>query len=223
VEPARDDATDESFETAVSLRARVTVARALPGAPLVIALHGWGMTDRAFARWLGPAIESGGLSWWIPRAILPFEVGRRRIGYGWYVFDGDQERLRASMDEARAYLSGLAATARRTLRPSAVTLLGFSQGAYLASYAALTRPDLFDRLVCCCGRPKTEFVDDLAAAGGLRILVQTGTRDESVSAELIAKGVGPLRDAGLRVDERSYDATHRMTPDMARDAAGFAR
>ena len=198
MDPDRGD----GFDTGIVLRWRVSVPRAVPGSPLVIALHGWGMSDRAFARWLEPGIAAGGLSWWVPRAPLPFEVGRRRIGYGWYVFDGDQVTLRASMDEARAWLSGLAAAARRSLRPASVTLLGFSQGAYLASYVALTRPDLFDRLVCCCGRPKAEFVGDLDAAGEVQVLIQTGARDETVSKELIEKGVQPLRDAGLRVMER---------------------
>lgn len=198
------------------------VARAEPGLPFVMALHGWGMSERSFERWLRPGVERGGASWWIPRGVLPCEVRQRRIGYGWYVFDGDQAALRESMDEARAYLAGLADMARRALRPSSVTLLGFSQGAYLGSYVALSRPDLFDAFVCCCGRPKAEFIDDLVAARRVRVLVQTGRDDEAMSPELIAKGVGPLRAAGLAVDERSYAAGHVLTAEMAADAAAFA-
>jgi len=211
------------FGTTVTLRSLVRAPRSQPGAPLVIALHGWGMSDRSFHRWLAPGIERGGLSWWIPRGILPCEVRQRKIGYSWYVFDGDQDRLRARMDEARGYLAGVVQMARESLRPSSITLLGFSQGAYLASYVALTRPDLFDRLVCCCGRPKAEFVEDLGAAGEMEILIQTGDKDDSVRPELIAKGVAPLKEAGLRVMERSYDAPHKLTPEMAVDAAEFAR
>jgi predicted esterase len=216
-------AVDADFTTYATIRSRVRVSRAEPGAPLVIALHGWGMSERSFERWLAPGIDSGGLSWWIPRGILPCEVRSRRIGYSWYVFDGDQEKLHAGMNEARAYLAGLVEMARRTLRPSHITLLGFSQGAYLGSHVALTRPDLFDRLVCCCGRPKPEFLDDLAGPRALRILVQTGANDTSVSSELIDRGVRPLREAGLSVEERSYDAAHRLTGEMAVDAADFAR
>ena len=101
------------------------------------------------------------------------------------------------------------------LRPSSVTLFGFSQGAYLASYAALSRPDLFDRLVCCGGRPKAEFIKDLAAARSLRVLIQTGERDAAVPPDLVAKGVAPLREAGLDVTEKSYDAEHKVTAEMA--------
>jgi predicted esterase len=213
----------EHFPTTVTLRSQVRVPRAERGKPLVIALHGWGMTPRAFERWLRPGIEERpDISWWLPRGILPCEVGRRRIGYGWYVFDGDQEALRDSMNEARAYLVGLVDVARRRLDPPSITLLGFSQGGYLASYAALGRPDLFARLVCCLARPKSEFIDDLAAARDMPILVMTGERDESVTPELIAKGVAPLHEAGLDVTERSYDSNHRMIPEMATDAAEFA-
>jgi len=212
---------DADFATSVTLRSLVHVPRAEPGAPLVIAFHGKGMTARTFARALRPAIESGGLSWWVPRGILPAEVTHRRIGYGWYVFDGNQEALKESMDQARAYVVHLAAMAQRALQPRWVALMGFSQGAYLASYAALSRPDLFDALVCCCGRPKVEFVDDLAAARNLRVLVQRGLRDPAFPAELIAKGVAPLRAAGVKVEERTYDAEHLLIPDMAADAARF--
>jgi predicted esterase len=212
---------EADFATSVVLRSAVRVARAEPGAPLVLALHGQGMTERTFERRLAPAVARGGLSWWVPRGILPCEVRSRRVGYAWYVFDGDQAALRASMDEARAYLVGLAGIARRALRPRSIALLGFSQGGYLASYVALSRPDLFDRLVCCCGRPKAEFVDDLAAARGVEVLVQTGRDDAAVPPDLIAKGVDPLRQAGLAVDVRAYDAGHDLAPEMAADAAAF--
>jgi predicted esterase len=210
------------FSTFVTLGSRVRVPRAERGQPLVIALHGWGMTPRAFERWLRPGMEQRGVSWWIPRGVLPCEVRSRKIGYSWYVFDGDQIALRASMDEARAYLVQLAAAARRRLAPPSLTLLGFSQGGYLASYVALTRPDLFQRLVCCCGRPKAEFVDDLEAARAVRVLVQTGAQDVSLKPELMARGVGPLKEAGLAVVERSYEGDHRLTEEMAKDAATFA-
>jgi len=213
---------NREFYTSVTVRSLVRVSRAERGLPLVIALHGWGMRARAFERWLQPGIDAGGASWWFPRGILPCEVRSRKIGFSWYVFDGDQEALRASMDEARSYLAGLVEKARRTLDPSSVTLLGFSQGAYLSSYVALTRPDLFDRLIMCCGRPKSEFVEDWGGARGTRVLVQVGDRDENVKPELIAKGVDPLVEAGLDVTVSHYDTTHRVIPEMAIDAAAFA-
>jgi len=213
---------DGEFTTYVSLSATVRVRGAEARRPLVIALHGRGMTDYLFERALRPGMDRGGLSWWFPRGILPCEVGRGRIAYAWYVFNGDQAALRASMDQARAYVRDLVHLARRTLRPSHVTLLGFSQGAYLASYVALSSPGLVERLVCCSGRPKAEFVADLGAVRGLKVLVQTGTRDQAVPADLIAKGVAPLREAGLDVTEMSYDAAHEVTREMAVDAAEFA-
>ena len=213
---------DTEFYTSVTIRSLVRVPQAGRGRPLVIALHGWGMRARSFERWLGPGIAAQPLSWWFPRGILPCEVRSRKIGFSWYVFDGDQELLKESMGEARAYLCGLVAQARQALEPSSVTLLGFSQGAYLGSYVALSRPDLFDRLVCCCGRPKAEFIDDLERARGLPVLIQVGDRDESVTPELIQKGVDPLIEAGLDVEVRRYDAQHRVVPEMAVDAAAFA-
>lgn len=210
------------FPLRASLGTSVRIPREEPGAPLVIALHGRGMTERAFERWLRPGIGGARLTWWLPRGILPYETeASRRIGYAWYVFDGDQEALRVSMDEACAHLVRLTAIAVRYLRPSRIALLGFSQGAYLASYLALSRPDLYGALVCCAGRPKAEFVADLQRAAGLRILVQTGSRDASVPPDVVARGVAPLRVAGLDVTERSYDCDHRLTPEMAADAAAF--
>ena len=59
------------FPAFLTLRANVLAARAEPGRPLVIALHGKGMSERSFERWLRPAIDRGGLSWWVPRGPLP--------------------------------------------------------------------------------------------------------------------------------------------------------
>jgi len=212
------------FPVSVALRSIVRAPAERPGAPLVLALHGMGMTARSFERWLKPAIDRGALSWWVPQGILPHEASdgaARRIGYAWYVFDGDQEALRASMDQARAHLLGLAEIALRALRPPRLALLGFSQGAYLAGYVALSRPDLFSAVVCCCGRPKSEFAPDLAKARALRVMAQRGADDASVPAPLFEKGLAPLRAAGLEVVERVYDAGHRLTPEMATDAAEF--
>jgi len=212
------------FATQVSLSSIVLEPRAEPRAPLAIALHGWGMSEGHFLRWLRPGIDHlPDLGWWLPRGILPGQVKSKRIGYGWYVYDGDQQALLASMNEARAYLVGLAEMARRRLDPERITLVGFSQGGYLASYVALSRPDLFDRLAVCLARPKTEFIEDLEAARGVEVLVLTGARDSSVTPELIGRGVDPLRAAGLAVTVKSYDAEHRLTPRMATDVAEFAR
>ncbi|MHC4941310.1 MAG: alpha/beta hydrolase [Planctomycetota bacterium] len=214
---------DRQFRTSVTLPSLVRVPRAERGRPLIIALHGWGMRARSFERWLQPGIEARDYSWWFPRGILPLEVRSRKIGFAWYVFDGNQEELKAGMDVARSYLVDLVAQARARLDPSSVTLLGFSQGAYLGSYAALSRPDLFDALICCCGRPKAEFVEDLSGAGRVRILVQVGDRDQAVTPALIAKGTDPLREAGLDLTVQHYDADHRVTAEMARAAAEFVR
>ena len=43
-----------------------------------------------------------------------------------------------------------------------------------------------------------------------------------VAYNLPEAGVAPLRDAGLRIEERSYDTDHRLIPPMAEDAAEFA-
>ncbi|MFI5403812.1 MAG: hypothetical protein ACHQ1G_12815, partial [Planctomycetota bacterium] len=69
---------------------------------------------------------------------------------------------------------------------------------------------------------KAEFVSDLAAARGLRVLVQTGARDQAVPPDLVAKGVEALRAAGIEVTEKTYDAEHKVTAEMAKDVAGFA-
>ncbi|MFQ5845471.1 MAG: alpha/beta hydrolase [Planctomycetota bacterium] len=212
---------ETDFTTTVVLSSSVRVARAQPGAPLVIALHGKGSGPGRLERRLRPALDRGGQSWWLPRGILPYEAESSRIGYAWYAYDGDQRRLRAGMDEARAYLVGLTETARRALCPSSVSLLGFSQGGYLASYLALSRPDLYRALVCCCARPKAEFIADLGTARRVAVLVQTGRRDTSVPPDLIARGVEPLRVAGLEVTVRSYDVRHELTQEMARDAGRF--
>ena len=53
-------------------------------------------------------------------------------------------------------------------------------------------------------------------------MLSVAAQDESVKPELIAKGVDPMIKAGLDVSVRHYDAVHKLTPEMAADAAQFA-
>ena len=131
----------------------------LGGWPLVLALHGMGESCDLFAEQLQPAISVGGRAWLIPSGPLALE--RRRepgIGYAWYIFGGDQERLKQSTAAAAGELGGLLASvaAEHPVNPGLASVVGFSQGGYLASVLWTHIAGL--RAICCIGgRLKQEW------------------------------------------------------------------
>lgn len=191
-----------------------------PG-PLIVALHGRGEDESIMRARMAPLARAG----WrvlVPQAPYPFDsVGRRRrIGYAWYQFDGDQASFLASMDAAGAFLFPLIDRMRERLGVATrdLALLGFSQGAYLGYYLGLRHPERFRAVVGVAGRAKAESVDVRAAAGRVSILHLHGRDDEAMSPEPCRASIQALRDAGVDATFRLAEGGHDVTPAMVQEA-----
>lgn len=188
------------------------------GWPLTVALHGWSESAESFAQVLAPAIERGGRAWLIPNGPLPFEKRRERgIGYAWYLFAGDQALMRASMGEATAMLSALIGAAVNesdgTINGEAVTLLGFSQGGYLAGVSWMDMPGVVG-VVCIGGRLKAEWWPRKDGRR-VRFLQLHGGSDSSVASELAGKGVEEARALGYEAEMAVFEgAGHEVSAAM---------
>ncbi len=189
---------------------------------LIVALHGMGMNAEVFARDALPLVPDGA-SLLLPQGPLPFEVRRHegmRQGNGWYVYTGENQAFLTSMGTTEAWLVEVirTAVARDGFDPARVSLVGFSQGGYLAAYLGLRHPDLFRRLVVAAARIKHEALAAAArraAAAGLRVLAVHGARDAHVSPDAARTSAEAIAALGVDVTFRTYACEHAVLRDPA--------
>ncbi|MCC6463781.1 MAG: hypothetical protein IT463_00420 [Planctomycetes bacterium] len=166
--------------------------------PLVVALHGMGQTEDHMRRFMAPLLQRP-WAWLFPRGPYPYEIRkpeRTRIGHAWYLFTGDQQALRESMDLGAAHLGRVLDAAGEFSR---VALAGFSQGGYLAAYAGPMLAPRVAAAACLGGRIKHEFLAGVSAQvkAGFALAQFHGGRDENVAPALAREAVEKTRALGF--------------------------
>jgi phospholipase/carboxylesterase len=204
----------------------VTVRYLAPAAhgdgSLLLALHGQGMSGERFAQWVAPLLPEQTAAL-LPDGPLPFEIrGSRGIrqGNGWYLYLGDGAAFVAEMERTGAWLLDLLAdeVARRGIDPARVSLLGFSQGGYLAGHLGVTHAGRFRRLVVAGARMKDEVLADAApraAAAGLEVLAVHGAEDPNVAPDASRRSADALTAAGLPVRFATFPGGHDVLREPA--------
>ena len=199
-------------------RAHIEAPDGVGNPPLVLGLHGLSMSGHEMRHWLAPAIAKGTHAWLLPDGPFPFERRNGQgIGHAWYLFAGDQKRLRATMDEAIAHLTKVLDEAARQVvfDPARVSVLGFSQGGYLAGVLAAAMQERFRGACCAAGRFKHEFFAPPVAGKAPKFLQLHGARDELVLPSLAEKAAQATRELGYDVTMKVFeDAGHELTPAM---------
>ncbi len=184
---------------------------------VLVALHGMGQSAASFVRDVAP-LRPDGVTAVVPQAPYPYEMRSDagiRQGNAWYVYTGDSEAFRASMERTGVWLLRVidAEIARLGLDPSRVALLGFSQGGYLAGYVGIENASRFAALVVAAGRIKDEALTDAiraAARTPLRILDIHGEEDVSVKAVAARDSATRVAALGLPVEFRGYPCGHAV-------------
>lgn len=181
---------------------------------LVIALHGMGQSPAHMQRAVEPLLDQPWI-WVFPRGPWPYEIRKPEktiIGHAWYMFDGDQQRLRASMDIAGAHLCGLHDELRARLNIGRSAIIGFSQGGYLAGYVGPQNPQRFAGAACVAGRIKHEFH---AQATPVALAQIHGGHDPAVKAQAAREAAEKSRALGFDVTYfEDPQAGHEISPAM---------
>lgn len=191
-----------------------------PGAgpkALVIALHGQGMRPESFRRQWRPLLDLDAHVVF-PRGIYPLEVrgaigpAPRKIGYSWYVYDGDQDRFAAELERGVGHLGRLLDRLVATLDvdPGRIALVGFSQGGYLGYAAAMRLASRLAAYVGCAARLKDEVLQREIATPARRfpILHVHGEGDEAVTVEAARSTVAVLERNGWPVTLELHPGGH---------------
>jgi predicted esterase len=198
--------------------------------PLLVALHGQGMTSASFRR-ICASLESDRYATLYPQGLFPFEIRGKdtlRVGWSWYLYTARNEDFLRDAHRVERHLDRLVASAAREhprIDASRVALFGYSQGGYLAGYLALRRAERFRGLAVASARVKTEVLARelrRPAARALPVLVAHGRGDDSVPFSFSERTRDELRGAGLRVEHRAHPGGHRLTRDVLRRVRRFA-
>lgn len=196
--------------------------------PLVVALHGMGMTAPEFAG-LVDTLRKLPCLLFVPEGVYPYEIRtgqQMRIGRAWYLYTGDEEAFVRSMDRTGKHLNGLVKRVAKEHPVDAdrVFLLGFSQGGYFAGYHAVRHWRLFRGAVVIGARVKHEVLaKELRKAKDLELLLLHGKKDRAVPFALAEKSHAAVKEAGLSVKFRAYDSGHSITKEELADAKRWLR
>jgi phospholipase/carboxylesterase len=186
--------------------------------PLLVALHGQGMTADSFRRILRH-LPATGHARLFPEGPYPFEMregGAIRAGHGWYIFLGDQGAFRSELERTEEHLLALLDRVEEEHGPfdrARSILLGFSQGGYVAGFIGARHPARFGGVVIAAARLKHEFLAEALAGGSLpRFLLLHSPEDAALPFARAEESRDRLAAAGARVELLSYLGGHRLPP-----------
>jgi predicted esterase len=178
---------------------------------LWVACHGYGQLAARFARPL-EALAGGGRVIAVPEGLSRFYLDveqRAKIGASWMT----REHRLAEITDYVAYLDAVVdavAGARAATLP--ITALGFSQGASTVSRWAVLGRHRVARLILWGGELPPDL--DLAAAttrlAGLTVELVRGSRDELITAKIVAGIVKRLEGAGIAHRVVEFDGGHEI-------------
>jgi predicted esterase len=176
-----------------------------------IACHGYGQLAARFARSLEPVVAPHRCVI-VPEALSRFYVSedsRERVGASWMTKEHRLGEINDYVEYLDAVCDHALADNRRTI---ALTAFGFSQGAATASrWLALGR-HRFARLILWGGELPPDL--ELAAArerfAGVAVTLVRGTKDEYITAKVLAGMRRRLDEQRIEHDVREFDGGHEI-------------
>lgn len=185
--------------------------------PLVVWLHGFGQTSGWMQKQFEPVwskVDAYHLFVQAPYLLLESYVQKKSEGYSWYMFNGEKERYEESMEHAAEFLMDLISRMKPLLRSKGLTVCGYSQGAYLAGYLALSRPKHIDHAFMLAGRFKNEWVKDWNALHAVTLFGIHGDADDEVRWEPQEHALAEARDRGIAAHFFLVNGTHKINSAM---------
>jgi phospholipase/carboxylesterase len=152
----------------------------------------------------------------------PVELGQE--AYAWFhvSFTGAGPVIDGTEAEAsRRALLNFIAKYRATYAVDDVYLMGFSQGAIMASVAALTKPDSVQGAIAFSGRFPKEFLAQIVAAEELKkiaLWVGHGVEDQKLPIQHGRATESLLRSVGAVFTYQEFPVGHQITSEMQTSA-----
>ncbi len=192
-----------------TVEARIIRQADMPGAALIVGLHGYGMDARQIETLVNVEPQADHVF-----AALQAPVSVEGGGGAWYPVDDssgfvavDPNDVRLSAEWVISATSALVAETGAV--PSQIYIVGFSQGASVALGLALTHPNVAAGYIAFAGGlPPEVRAEDWTPDGGAPVFLGYGTRDARLNAEELDATVTMLSDAGLSVQLETFPVPH---------------
>ena len=220
---------NESVQTDLALRAEINLyydlyipENAEPGAPLMIAVHGYGAHKRYMmkeARRIAPA------NFVIASLQGPHQHFRRtddgyRVGFGWLTEYHADEYVALHHRFVLDVIDRLDADG--TIDPSRIVMFGFSQSCALNFRFAFTYPDVLKAIIGVCGGIPSDLSENHAYKSyNAETFYLYGTEDEFYSQERLKEFDQRLSALLPHYRSKQYEAKHEITDEMRQDIRNF--
>ena len=185
----------------------------------IILLHGYSETGGKMLRRLGTVLPQDALIL-APNAPFPQVLARNEIGYeigfSWYFHDPQKDEYFIDMEVALSCLSEV--IARKVPAGLRITLIGFSQGGYLAPFVASREASRVKRVIGI----GCQFLDEeLVSPLGFEIHGIHGEEDDVVNAAVSQRSHEKLILAGARGGTYALlpGVGHRITHEVQAEVA----
>jgi phospholipase/carboxylesterase len=189
------------------------------GAPVVVLLHGW--TGDENSMWVFANNLSEDALLIAPRGLYP---SRHDIfaGYSWVENTSIKWAEKEDFNFSVQSLDGLLDTLSQRFPADfgKLNLVGFSQGAALASTYVMTYPEKVRRLALLSGFAPDGVSPYDADLSGMRVFIGHGSLDETVPVEKAQDANLLFQAMGAEVDMCVTDVGHRLGADCFK---GFSR
>lgn len=199
--------TFQSFAELKGIVRRVETPR-----EVILLLHGLGERGKRIYRKLLPYLPQEAL---ILAPNAPFPIPRKEanieFGHSWYFYDKVQQEYFIRQDLAKYWLRDLVKLENPSRLP--VTIIGFSQGGYLAPVVAQEIPETKVVMGLAC-----EFRSHLITSKpSFSLVALHGKNDSVVAPEAAQLQIENLGKTGIAVDFHLVDKTaHEISPLMAK-------
>jgi len=194
-----------------------------PGGATVVCLHGFGANAFDLAS-LGRLLSLPvGTTWLFPQGPLKVSDGGI-AGYAWFPLDVEaldaamrtgtyrdfSQMTPQGMKTAREQINGMLNTMNISMKK--IILMGFSQGAMVATDVALRSSEMPLGLVILSGNLLNEslWAEKAKTKKGLKFFQSHGTNDALLSLEHARRLTKLLKDAGLEGDIHEFQGAHEI-------------
>lgn len=179
---------------------------------VILLLHGLGERGKRIFRKLLPYLSKDALII-APNGPFPIQRNKQKtveFGHSWYFYDKIEKKYFINQDLAKFWLRDLLKIENPNSLP--VTIIGFSQGGYLAPLAGkeIVETKLIIGLAC---EFRTTLIQEKLP---FEMVAVHGEDDEIIPPSMAKNEIALLKDIGIDVDFHSVKGGHEITSEMGK-------